>query len=116
MPPEVDFEFGDSLFDDRNVIGFSENAKCEHKDWVFRIDCLDSVIAALISKYDVIAKIISHFKELTRKRMSSQDLFENIGDFSTEKMRKFNGVAGGRCLILFTFVCRLTLGKIGVSL
>ncbi len=95
MSPEVDFEFGDRLFDDGNVICFSENAKCEDKDRVFRIDCLNSVIAALIGKYDVIAKIISHSKELIRKWMSSQDLFENCGDFTTEKMRKPNGVAGG---------------------
>ena len=85
MSPEIDFEFSDRLFDDGNVVCFSENTKCKHKDRVFRVDCLNPMIAALIGEHDIIAKIILHSKEFTRNGMSSQDLFENIGDFTTEK-------------------------------
>ena len=61
MPPEIDFKFCNGLFDNGNIIDLSENTKCEDKDGIFWIDRSYAVITTLVSKDDVIAKIVSHF-------------------------------------------------------
>ena len=66
MSPEIDFKFCNGLFDNGNIIDFSENTKGEHEDGVFWIDRSYAVITTLVSKDDAIAKIVLHFWPLAK--------------------------------------------------
>ena len=81
MPPEIDFKFCNSLFDNGNIIDLSENTKREYKDRVFWIDRSYAVVTTFVSKDDVIAKIVSHFWPFAKI------LYESSGTLKISIMR-----------------------------